>query len=166
MRLAAVDPDSANLDELAAAADGAAGAPPPGEGPAPGEGPGPAPPGPDTAAMIAGVMGALLGKAKQRFPSLVTVWTDSDVQNFAGALAPLLDKYGLSPAWFELWRVEITAALVCGPLVLATFVAIRADLQSERARAAKDAGAGSTARAAPAAGDPAPEVKPRSTGEI
>lgn len=128
-----------------------------------------------TREMIANLLRALIAKATGRFPSLVAVWTAGDVENFSGALAPLLDKYGLTPAWLKAWEAEIAALLICGPLIFGTVLAVRADLEAERARAAKAAGEGATARAAAAAAgegealrNPPPvdgTVKPKSTGE-
>ena len=117
----------------------------PGAGPAGADAPSP---GAATAALLFGLLTGLVGVAVKRFPSLAAVWTPDAVHTVADALAPLLDKYGLAtPEWLERWRLEISALMLCGPLLFATIAAVRADLEAEAAARAKNVSPGAAAAA-------------------
>lgn len=122
---------------VSGAPGGDAGAAPGAPGGAPGA---EAPPGgAATAALLVGFIKTLVGIAGKRFPSILAVWTDAAVSQVADALAPILDKYGLAtPEFLERWKVELSALMLCGPLVFATIAAVRADLAAEGRGKEKD----------------------------
>lgn len=140
-------PSNPKLDAIAreaAAID--AGAAAPGSDAPPGPDAGAAAPQPEkisTEAQLDGLLKMAIDQAARKFPSVGPVWSDEKRAMFCGALGPLLDKYDVVPfAFFERWRVEIMATVICVPLLYATALAIRADLDRVAAAAAKDVSPG------------------------
>lgn len=126
-----------NLDALAGEAAkvdaGAAGAPPNGTGPAAGAAAASQEPAKmPTSKQLELLLGGLIEKAGTKFPSIVEVWKGPGaLPSFCEALGPLLDKYDVDAFGFvEQWRVELTAAFVCVPLLWMTAKAIRADIET------------------------------------
>lgn len=65
-------------------------------------------------------------------PEAVVHWSDETKGNMAASLAPVMEKYGWTTGGMP---VELTAALVCGPVVWASAQLIKAKIARERAAA-------------------------------
>jgi hypothetical protein len=111
---------------------------------APGEAPSsPAAPAPISLDQeLAGMFEMVGAGVGQFFPSVKAVLDESRARELGSALAPVIQKYGLERyfAGFA-WRVELHAALVVIPTIVAVREAIRHDL-AELKRAAKASSGG------------------------
>lgn len=94
----------------------------------------------DPGAEIRGILEALRGIAKARgFRRAADTLTDEAVEAIAGALVPVLSKYGITPsAFFGKWREEVFAVLIVGPIMFELVTAFRMDLDAKAAAAAKE----------------------------
>ena len=135
--LDAIALEAAKTDQAASGAgESQQGRPGPEAAPAP-------PPKPATETQLNALLEMLIKQASQKFPSVADVWDDEKRALFCGALGPLLDKYHLDAfGFFELWKVEIMATVICVPLLYLTAMAIRADLERDAAGKAKDVSPG------------------------
>jgi hypothetical protein len=133
-----LDQLAAQAAELDADAAAASGAPDP---TASNEAEKPEPEAPElsTAKELAALLEGFRALARARkFKRTAESLDDESIAAISESLAPVLEKYGLKPsAFFGSWKLEITAALICGPLLWAVFVAMRADLEEHAAAAAK-----------------------------
>ncbi len=78
--------------------------------------------------MILALAVPLLGKL---YPSLEQIYTPSTCDQVAGTLGPVLTKYGISLGDLgSQWGEEIAAVLVCGPIAVATYQGIKADIEA------------------------------------
>lgn len=78
--------------------------------------------------MILALAIPLLGKL---YPSLTAIYTDPTCDQVAGALGPVLTKYGVNLGDLgNQWGEEIAAVLICGPIAVATYQGIKADIQA------------------------------------
>lgn len=85
--------------------------------------------------MILALAVPLLGKL---YPSLVDIYTDPTCDQVAGTLGPVLTKYGVNLGDLgSQWGEEIAAVLVCGPIAVATYQGIKADVQARVEQAPK-----------------------------
>jgi hypothetical protein len=108
---------------------------------APGAEPAPEPePAADPHAEVRGILEALRAIARAKdFAKAAAVLSDDAIESLAGALAPVLEKYGLSAGdFFGKWKAEIMALLVAGPVVVELVTAFRLDLDRKAAAAAKE----------------------------
>jgi hypothetical protein len=65
----------------------------------------------------------------EMYPSLTAVYTPEACGRIAGALGPVLAKYGIDLGELRgRWGEEILAALVCWPIAKATYAAIKHDI--------------------------------------
>lgn len=102
-------------------------------------------------AELAGLVTTVTAVLGPAFPSLTKIYTPEATQAAAGAVAAVCVKHGwLSGGVFGEYGEEITAALVVGPLAIATVQGIKADMA---ARAAKEA-----PKAGPVAGIAGPDL--------
>lgn len=97
-----------------------------------------APPPADLAKELTGLIGVAVATLSPMFPSLKDTYTPETTAAAAGAIAAVCDKHG----WFQggmlgEWGPEIACALIVGPLALATYQGINADLQDMRAKKRK-----------------------------
>lgn len=94
----------------------------------------------DPMSEIVGILEALRAIAKARgFARAATELSDEAIQSVAGALGPLLVKYGITPGdFFGKWREEVMAAIIIGPWLWSLTVAFRLDLEAKAAAAAKE----------------------------
>lgn len=101
-----------------------------------------APAGPDLAGEIAGIITVTVQTLGPMFPSLKEVYTKETTEAAAGAVAAVCNKHGwLSGGMFGEYGEEIACLAVCGPLALATYQGISADLAKHKAKAEAKAGA-------------------------
>ena len=123
-----VEEQAADLAALQAAADEAP--PPPGT---------PEPPPPvDLGAEIAGLITVAVATLGPIFPSLGDIYTPAATQSAAGAIAAVCEKHGWAQGgMLGKWGPEIACALVVGPLALATYKGISADLADMQAKKQK-----------------------------
>ncbi len=108
---------------------------------APGAEPQPEPePATDPNSEIRGILEALRAIANAKgFSKAAAVLSDDAIESIAGALAPVLTKYGISAGdFFGRWREEVMALLVVGPIVVELVTAFRADLDRKAAAVAKE----------------------------
>jgi hypothetical protein len=76
--------------------------------------------------MILAVSVPLLGAM---YPSIGVIYTDQTCDQVAMVLGPVLTKYGIDLGDMSTkWGPEIAAAMVCGPIALATYRGIQADI--------------------------------------
>lgn len=113
---------AADLAALQAAAnDGAPGAPAPAAEPAP--------QGPDLAREITGLVTAAVAALGPMFPSLKAIYTPEVTQAAAQSIAGVCDKHGwLQGGVMGKWGEEIACLAVVGPLAVATYQGVKADL--------------------------------------
>lgn len=63
------------------------------------------------------------------YPSIADIYTDPTCDQLATVLGPLLTKYGINLGDMgDKWGVEIAAVMVCGPVAMATYHGIQADI--------------------------------------
>jgi hypothetical protein len=69
------------------------------------------------------------------YPSLEEVYTDDVKAKVAMVLGPVMAKHGVSlKEWGGKYGEEIAAVFVCGPIAMATYKGIRADIEATHAR--------------------------------
>jgi pyruvate dehydrogenase E2 component (dihydrolipoamide acetyltransferase) len=108
-------------------------------------------------AGLAAMIGATLGEF---FPSTKAIMTEEKCGELAAALSPVIQKYGLERHFMGFaWRVELKAAMVVVPVVIAMRAAIGQDLATA-GRAPAPGGAPLGDRAADGAAPPAPGSAP------
>lgn len=136
---------------------------------APDPGPAPAPeleaaPPPTLEHELAGMV-AMIGTAlAQFFPSTKGIIDEAKAAEVGGALAPVVVKYGLERHFLGFaWRVELHAAIVVAPVVIAMRDAIRHDLD-ELARRSRPGAPGGDAD--PGGDRPAGPPAPPSPGAL
>lgn len=89
--------------------------------------------GPDLATEIAGLLKVAVATLGPMFPSLKTIYTDETIGAASGAVAAVCDKRGwLSGGLMGEWAEEITAVAIVGPLALATYQGVRADMEARK----------------------------------
>lgn len=144
---AAIEPAPPPIDAAAAMADRLAENPPPLDELAGGE---PRPPALNQ--EVAGIFAAVGAGLGAFFPSVKGVLDESKCDELGQVIAPVLEKYGLAQyfAGFA-WRVELQAAFVVIPTVIAIKEAIQTDVAAMR-QAAAERGAQALTKA-PGAGD-------------
>lgn len=88
----------------------------------------------------------------EMYPSLAAVYTPEACGRVAGALGPVLAKYGIDLSQVRgRWGEEIAAAIICFPIAKATYAAIKHDVAVKQGReAVKVAEPDPTATPAPA----------------
>lgn len=83
-------------------------------------------------AMILGLAVPILG---QMFPSIIEVYTPEAQAAVAGTVGPVLSKYGVDLGDMgSKWGPEIACVVVCGPIAMATYKGINADLAAAAAK--------------------------------
>lgn len=88
----------------------------------------------ENAQQIAMIISLAMPAIGVMYPSLPAVYTPEAVQGVAGTMGPLLAKYGIRLKDLGgRYKEEIAAALVCGPVAVATYRAIGKDV-AERAK--------------------------------
>lgn len=117
----------ADLAKLEAAANeaqaGAPGAP----------APEPEPTGPDLATELAGLLKVAVATLGPMFPSLRTIYTDETIGAASGAVAAVCNKRGwLQGGLMGEWAEEITAVAIVGPMALATYHGVKADIAARQ----------------------------------
>ena len=103
--------------------------------------PEPEPTGPDLQTELAGLAKVAVATLGPMFPSLKTIYTDETIGAASGAVAAVCNKRGwLSGGIMGEWAEEITAVAIVGPLALATYQGVKADMaERERKAGAKPA---------------------------
>jgi hypothetical protein len=87
--------------------------------------------GEQNAAAVGGMLELALPLICPLYPSLEAVYTPEVRAQVAGTLGPLLAKYGVNMEDMGgRYREEIAAAFVCGPIAIATYKGIKADIAS------------------------------------
>jgi hypothetical protein len=82
-------------------------------------------------AAVAGVMELALPLICPLYPSLADVYTEEARAGIAATMGPLLAKYGVNMQDMGgKYREEIAAAFVCGPIAVATYKGIKADIEA------------------------------------
>lgn len=67
------------------------------------------------------------------YPVIAGIYTPERQARLAAATVPLLDKYGFSlGGFFEKWGPEIGFAIVAGPMIRETVIAIKADSAAKK----------------------------------
>lgn len=85
--------------------------------------------------MILAMAVPLLG---QLFPSIADIYTDPTCDQVATVLGPVLTKYNINLGdMSSKWGPEIAAAVVCGPLAVATYKGIQFDLAARNPQVPK-----------------------------
>ncbi len=88
---------------------------------------------PDLAQEIAGMANAFIAITGPMFPSLRTIYTEETTSAAAQSLAALCNKHGwLQGGVMGEYSEEITALIVCGPLAIATYSGIQADIAARK----------------------------------
>lgn len=101
--------------------------------------------------MILALAVPILGKL---YPSIADIYTDPTCDQVATVLGPVLTKYGVDLGDLgSKWGPEIAAAMVCGPLAVATYKGVMFDIAARNPQVPK--AVASTSQTAPA---PAGEV--------
>ena len=139
----------AGLAGIAAEADqAAAGVAAPGDPTAPEL----APPGPDYATEAAGMVDMLGAMICGYSPACAPLWGTETKQRMSMSVAPVMEKYGFS---FGAMPCEMTAIVVCGPVLYQSARIIGAQMAEDKVKAAE---AQQQAAARNAAGLPAPKA--------
>lgn len=87
------------------------------------------------------------------YPSLVAIYTPAACERVAGALGPLLAKYGIDLGEVGgRYKEEIGAAFICGPIAWATYKGIMADVAARKGPPAAQVVGGQQAAPVPVAG--------------
>jgi hypothetical protein len=83
------------------------------------------------AAAVGGMLELALPLIGPMYPSLETIYTPDVRAQVAATLGPLLAKYGVNlEDMGGRYREEIAAAFVCGPIAIATYKGIKADIEA------------------------------------
>ena len=110
---------------------------------------------PDLGDEIAGILMAVATVLAPALPSLKTLYTPETTGAAGAALAALCRKHGwLDGGLMGEYAEEVTAAMVCGPLAVATWQGVKADMAALKA---KHASAQSLPGAVPPGLTPEPE---------
>lgn len=91
------------------------------------------------ATFVVGTLADMVGK---RWPA--TAYTPDEKAAAVAVLVPVFVKYGITPAWLERWRVEVTAGVTFSSLAFVGYQRVKAS----RATAGKPAAPGGGALAA------------------
>jgi len=91
--------------------------------------------GPDYAKEAAGMVDMFTAMVTGYAPATVGIWNDAAKQRTAAALAPVLEKYGVS---FGALPVELTLAIVAGPLLWQSARAISQQAKADKVQAQVD----------------------------
>lgn len=110
---------------------------------------------------IGGLFAALGAGLGQFFPSIKIVLTDEKCGELGGALAPVLEKWGLAKhfAGFA-WRVELQAVMVVIPTAIALRAAVMHDLGRMKKAAADEPAAPPAPESSAPPAPPAPPAVP------
>lgn len=93
----------------------------------------PEPTGPDLQTEIAGLLKVAVATLGPMFPSLKTIYTDETIGAASGAVAAVCNKRGwLQGGLMGEWAEEITAVAIVGPLALATYQGVKADIAARQ----------------------------------
>jgi hypothetical protein len=92
--------------------------------------------GPDLASEIAGLMTVAVTTLKPMFPSLGRIYTAESIGAASGAIAGVCNKRGwLQGGMFGEWGEEIACVAVVGPLAIATYQGVKADIEGNQRKA-------------------------------
>lgn len=109
-------------------------------------------PGPDYATEAAGMVDMLGAMICGYSPACAPLWGQETKQRMALSVAPVMEKYGFS---FGAMPVELTALVVCGPVLYQSARIIGAQMAEDKAKAGQ---AQQQAAARNAAGLPEPKA--------
>lgn len=85
--------------------------------------------------QVAFMLGLAVPILGQMFPSVLEVYTPEAQAAVAGTVGPVLTKYGVDLSDMgSKWGPEIACVVVCGPIALATYKGINADLAAAAAK--------------------------------
>lgn len=80
---------------------------------------------------ITGVLEMAAPMISPLFPSVAAVYTPDVCASVGGALGPLLAKYGINLGeWAGAHKEELTALFVCAPVAMATYKALKVDVEA------------------------------------
>jgi hypothetical protein len=83
------------------------------------------------ASAVAGVLSLAIPLIAPLYPSLEGIYTPEVCERVAASLGPLLAKYGVNMEDMGgKYREEIAAAFICGPIAVATYKGIKADVEA------------------------------------
>jgi hypothetical protein len=92
-----------------------------------------APPGPDLATEIAGLVAVAVATLGPVFPSLRATYTEETTRAAAEAVARVCVKHGWATnGLMGKWGEEIACAAIVGPLAWQTYAGIKADLEARQ----------------------------------
>jgi hypothetical protein len=90
---------------------------------------------PNLAEEVAGMIKVLVATLAPAFPSLNEIYTPETTQAAAGAIGAVCEKHGwLNGGLFGKWGEEIACVAIVGPLAMATYKGVNADLEKARAK--------------------------------
>lgn len=96
----------------------------------------------DLAADLAAMIGLATTTLGPIFPSLPAIYTPEVTQAASAAAAAVCDKHGwLQEGIGGKYETEIAAAMVLGPLAVATYAGLKGDIAANKAKAKKKDGA-------------------------
>lgn len=102
----------------------------------------------------------------EMYPSLAAVYTPEACGRVAGALGPVLAKYGIDLSQVRgRWGEEIAAAIICWPIAKATYAAIKHDVAVQKGKEPVRAPDAASAPPAPPA-PPASALMPGDYGYV
>lgn len=94
--------------------------------------------GADLAGELSAVAGIALAVLSVPYPSLAPIWTEQAVQGVAKAAAAVCEKHGwLSGGFMAGYGAEMALLATAGPLVVASYGAVKADTAARRAKPEK-----------------------------
>jgi hypothetical protein len=94
--------------------------------------------GADLAGELSAVAGIALAVLSVPYPSLAPIWTEQAVQGVAKAAAAVCEKHGwLSGGFMAGYGAEMALLATAGPLVVASYGAVKADTAARREKPEK-----------------------------
>lgn len=119
--------------------------------------PQPIPAGPDYGQEAAGMVDMFGAMVCGYAPAAEPLWSPETKGRMAASIAPVMEKYGVS---FGALPVEVTALIVCGPVLYQSARVVAAQINADKAKAAAAQSQAVAHNAAPAAAPAAPADTP------